>query len=59
MFDYELIKNYYNNLSQKLLDIKKACSDWKQASELGVERAYRLFKEECTPKGQKISTKSN
>jgi len=23
MFDYELIKNYYNNLSQKLLDIKK------------------------------------
>ena len=24
MFDYELIKNYYNNLSQKLLDIKKS-----------------------------------
>jgi len=23
MFDYELIKNYYNNLSQKLIDIKK------------------------------------
>ncbi len=23
MFDYELVKNYYNNLSQKLLDIKK------------------------------------
>ena len=23
MFDYQLIENYYNNLSQKLLDIKK------------------------------------